>query len=129
MRVMLLKEGWCTFREGSAAPEAQGDKADVPAEQKPGSPPSLQQAASTEAMHTSASAAALRTQSADGRRSLDSLTSTKSAAMPPLPQPYWSSPTSHEVHKQQQQQQQQQAARSASQGCASCYIIGCLKRL
>ena len=124
MRVMLLKGIWCVFRDGSAAPEAKGDKADVPPEQKPGSPHSLQQAASTEAMHTSASAAALRTQSADGRRSFDSLISTKSAAMAPLPQPYWSSPTSHEVHKQQQQQQ---AARSGSQGCASCCIIGCLK--
>lgn len=52
-----------------------------------------------------------RTLSADGRRSLDSIAFTRSAPTPPLPQPYWRSPASHDV-----QQQQQQAASQRQNG-------------
>ena len=86
-------------REGSAAAAEAAAKAEAGPEQAD----SLQAATSTEGREMSSIA---RTQSADGRRSFDSLASGRSAALPLLPQPYWSSPASHSV--------QQEAARSAA---------------
>ena len=67
---------------------------------------------STEGRETAVAAA--RALSVGGRRSLDSLAGAGSAPLGALPQPYWSSPTSHEVAKQQPEQ----AAQSASHRCA-----------
>ena len=86
-------------REGCAAAAEAVAKADAAPEQAD----SLQAATSTEGREMSSMA---RTQSADGRRSFDSLTSDRNAALPLLPQPYWSAPASHSV--------QQEAARSAA---------------
>lgn len=86
-------------REGSAAAAEAAAKAEAGPEQAD----SLQASTSTEGREMSTIA---RTQSADGRRSFDSLASGRSAALPLLPQPYWSSPASHSV--------QQEAARSAA---------------
>ena len=91
-------------REGSAAAAEAAAKAEAGPEQAD----SLQAATSTEGREMSSMA---RTQSADGRRSFDSLASGRSAAPPLLPQPYWSSPASHSV--------QQEAAQKAAGGQGS----------
>ena len=89
-------------REGNAAAAEAGGKADASPQQAD----SLEAATSTEGREMSSVA---RTQSADGgRRSFDSLTSSRSSALPLLPQPYWSCPTSHSV--------QQEAAPKAAKG-------------
>ena len=87
-------------REGSAAAAEAAAKADAGPEQAD----SLQAATSTEGREMSSMA---RTQSADGRRSFDSLALSRSAGPSLLPQPYWSAPASHSV--------QQEAAQKAAE--------------
>ena len=96
-------------RDNSTGAQDNAAKADASAEPKQG-PPSLQQQKSSEGREI---ATVARTQS-EGRRSFDSLTGARSAAIGALPQPYWTSPTSHVVAKQQPEQ----PARSASYRCA-----------
>ena len=109
----LTPKGRC--RESSAGAQEGPAKPDTPAEQKQRAP-SLDQQRSAEGRET---AALPRTQSAGGRRSFDSLTGARSAALGALPQPYWTSPTSHEVAKQQPEQ----AARLVPHRCACAQLL------